>query len=253
MSENIQGPGLLFVNSKIIRPDLIDEESFFKWYDEDHIAEILATSGIQSAFRFLDVNIGSVERPYLAMYPMRDIGFTQTEEFRNINVSSDMLPNGGPIYDLADFDVRYYKLVQVFDPKKKGKGVVKTIIAAQYELGELTEDEFDSWYRKEHLDQLAGVPGYLRTTRFKIALARSNAQSRALKGLSTNDEPPPQPPKWLAVHEFESEEVDLVSLRQLTDTEWTRKINSVSKTRVFPVFKIAKAHGSGDWFHDVAE
>ncbi|KAJ0369442.1 hypothetical protein COL26b_010431 [Colletotrichum chrysophilum] len=240
MSENIQGPGLLFVNSKIIRPDLIDEESFFKWYDEDHIAEILATSGIQSAFRFLDVNIGSVERPYLAIYPMRDIGFTQTEEFRNINVSSDMLPNGGPIYDLADFDVRYYKLVQVFDPKK-GK--------AQYELGELTEDEFDSWYRKE----LAGVPGYLRTTRFKLALARSNAQSRALKGLSTNDEPPPQPPKWLAVHEFESEEVDLVSLRQLTDTEWTRKINSVSKTRVFPVFKIAKAHGAGDWFHDVAE
>lgn len=122
MSENIQGPGLLFVNSKIIRPDLIGEEAFFKWYDEDHIAEILATSGIQSAFRFLDANIGSVERPYLAMYPMRDIGFTKTEEFRNINVSSDMLPNGGPIYDLADFDVRYYKLVQVFDPKKKGKG-----------------------------------------------------------------------------------------------------------------------------------
>ncbi|KAI8195224.1 Core atranone cluster (CAC) protein 1 [Colletotrichum sp. SAR 10_65] len=226
MSESIQGPGLLFVNSKIIRPDLIDEDAFFKWYDEDHIAEILATSGIQSAFRFLDVNIGSVERPYLAMYPMRDIGFTKTEEFRNINVSSDMLPNGGPIYDLADFDVRYYKLVQVFDPKKKGKGVVKTIIAAQYELGELTEDEFDSWYRKE---------------------------SRALKGLSTNDEPPPQPPKWLAVHEFESEEVDLVSLRQLTDTEWTRKINNVSKSRVFPVFKIAKAHGAGDWFHNVAK
>ena len=38
--------------------------------------------------------------------------------------------------------------------------------------------------------------------RFKLLYARTNAQSRALKGLPTTDEPHPEPSTWLAMHEF---------------------------------------------------
>ena len=113
---NMKGPGILYVNSKIARTDLLNEESYMKWYGEDHIPEIIETSGINSAIRFKDVD-PKVEKPYLVMYPMKDIGFTQGDEFRKIRVHSDLLPNGGPIYDLADIDVRYYGLVQTYDPK----------------------------------------------------------------------------------------------------------------------------------------
>lgn len=119
---SISGPGILYVNSKISRPDILDEDTYLNWYDNDHIAEIVQTSGVESAWRFKDVNIGSVEKPYLAMYPLKDLAFTQGSEFKGIRVHSDMLPNGGPIYDLADVDVRYMNLIQVFDPTKKGKG-----------------------------------------------------------------------------------------------------------------------------------
>lgn len=68
-----------------------------------------------SALRFKSPD-PDAQKPYLALYPMPDIGFTQTEEFKQISVTSDLLPDGGPIYDLADFDTRYYGLVQYYAP-----------------------------------------------------------------------------------------------------------------------------------------
>jgi hypothetical protein len=41
----IKGPGVLYVTSRIARDDILDEDTFFKWYDEDHIDEIVNTSG----------------------------------------------------------------------------------------------------------------------------------------------------------------------------------------------------------------
>lgn len=123
----LTGPGILYVNSKITKPELLSEDAYLSWYDEDHIPEVTQTSGIVSAWRFKDINIGRVDAPYLAMYPLKDLGFLQKDEFKAIRVHSDMLPNGGPIYDLANFDISYLSLVQVFDPTMKGKGMTQMI------------------------------------------------------------------------------------------------------------------------------
>ena len=125
-TSNIKGPGILYVNSKIARSDLLNEESYMKWYGEDHIPEIIETSAVNSALRWKDVDT-KADKPFLVMYPMQDIAFTQGEEFKKIRVHSDLLPNGGPIYDLADIDVRYYQLVQSYDPKGTKKGVSRAM------------------------------------------------------------------------------------------------------------------------------
>ena len=111
----MSGPGILCVISKISAQSL-DEETYLKWYENDHISEIMQTSGIKSALRYKSIDPG-VDKPYMVTYPMEDIGFTQGEEFRKVKVHSDILPGGGPIYDLADIDVRYYGLTQTYDPK----------------------------------------------------------------------------------------------------------------------------------------
>ncbi|ROT38962.1 hypothetical protein SODALDRAFT_294125 [Sodiomyces alkalinus F11] len=248
----VSGRGLLYVNSAIERTDVLDEEKFMDWYDNDHIAEVLETSGVSSAWRFKDVEFGKVEKPYLAMYPLEDIGFTQTDEFKKIRVHSDKIPGGAAIYDVANFDVRVYNLIQVFDPTKKGKGHTKTIISAQIEPGpEVSDEEFDRWYREEHLEELCKGKGFLRTTRYKLAYARSNAQSRVLKGLATSSEPPPQPPTWLAIHEFDTEDVSVENLMDIADSPWTRKVLSGCKAIEAPIFKIVKAFGEADFFHGV--
>ncbi|CAK7245890.1 MAG: hypothetical protein STHCBS139747_007495 [Sporothrix thermara] len=217
----IKGPGILYVEARISRKDIMDEDVYMNWYDNDHIAEIIETSGVDSAFRYKRED---AEWPYLAIYEMRDIAFTQGEEFRKI---------------------------RVYDPTSKGPGHTKTLISAQYELKDgYPFEDFDNWYRKEHLDQLAEAPGYVRTTRFQLVFSRSNAQSRALKGLPvTSNEPQPHPPTYLALHEFDTDDIDLPSLKALTNTEWTKKVHDNAEIVLHPVYKLAKTHGKGEWFH----
>lgn len=132
-AESVTGRGLFFVNSKIARHDLIDEAKFIEWYDEDHIPEILETSGVSSALRFKDVD-PTAENPYLALYPMDDVGFTQSPEFQKIRVHSDLLPEGKSIYDLCDFDVRVYELVQVYEPRGDTRGTSSCCLPAGHHL-----------------------------------------------------------------------------------------------------------------------
>lgn len=148
----IKGRGAFIVRSRISRPDLLDKSAFLTWYEDDHIAEIISTSGIDSARRFVSVD-PQADKPYLAMYPMEDMAFTQTQEFRSIRVKSSLLPGDYSIYDLAEFDVRYDILVHVHS-HREAKGATKTIVLVTSELKDSSEggvpvDEFDLWYRQE--------------------------------------------------------------------------------------------------------
>lgn len=110
MGSSPTGPGLLFVNSKIISPQL-STSLFTQWYEEEHIPDIFHTSGIKTAYRYYTTsqNPTSIDRPYLALYPLKDVAFLQTTEFRSIPVHSELVPTDNKcIFDLADFDTRYY-------------------------------------------------------------------------------------------------------------------------------------------------
>lgn len=148
----VQGKGAYIVRSSLHRSDLLDESTFMRWYEEDHIPEVISTSRISSARRFVSTDL-QADKPYLAMYPMDDIGFTQTKEFQAINVKSDILPGDHPIYDLADFDVRCDKLVHVHN-NKEAKGSTKTLVFVASQLKELSDggisaEELGEWYSQE--------------------------------------------------------------------------------------------------------
>jgi hypothetical protein len=127
MAPEIKGPGMLWVTSRISKESesILDEPTFLKWYDEDHIAEIVSTEGIKDAFRYVDVEKGSScppSKPFLAIYPMPDLAFTQGQAFKNIRVKSEILPASGIIYDMADMDVSYLGLVgKTEGEEKKGE------------------------------------------------------------------------------------------------------------------------------------
>jgi hypothetical protein len=104
MATPASGPGLLYVNSKITSSEL-SAELFTQWYQDIHIRDIFQTSGINAAFRYFTQarDATKVERPYLALYPLRDAAFLTSDEFRAIPVVSEMLPAGAQdIFDLAD-------------------------------------------------------------------------------------------------------------------------------------------------------
>jgi hypothetical protein len=119
-----RGPGLLYVNSKIDSAK-ISPEVFTKWYEDEHIPDILRSSGMNSAYRYYTnpKEKAPNSRPYLALYPLEDVFFLQTEEFNSIPVHSDLVPSSGRcIFDVADFDVRYYTNLGKVDSQSEGSG-----------------------------------------------------------------------------------------------------------------------------------
>lgn len=118
-------PELLYVNSKITEPDKLSAKLFTDWYNDVHIPDIFETSGIRSAYRYITTSASpdDVERPYLALYPVNAVGFLQSAEFGAIPVKSDVLPEPShEIFDVADFDTRYYKLIHDRSPSGSDKG-----------------------------------------------------------------------------------------------------------------------------------
>ncbi|CAK7199629.1 hypothetical protein SEUCBS139899_002312 [Sporothrix eucalyptigena] len=246
---DIKGPGLLFVQSRITQPDIMSEEVFMHWYDTDHIAEVIETSGVDSAIRWKHDELDTTPLPYLSVYPLEDIAFLRTDEFKGIRVTSDLLPGSKLCYDLAAFDVGYYNIVQVADPTNKGKGRAKALVAEQVETSDA--DDLNAWYKSEYLPALAKLPGYLRTTRYELRYARSNDQSRRFKGLSSTGAPPPKRPTWLAIHEFESAPAgktgDLAAAA--ASTPGGAAVKAASTTWQSDLYHVAKTHGKGELFH----
>lgn len=100
------------------------------------------------------------------------------------------------------------------------------------------------------MEKIALVPGYIRSTRFKLLYYRTNAQSRALKGLPPRDADVAiqKPPTWLALHEF-TETLDEKALRETGETEWTKMIVARAKSIETPAYKHVKSYGDGKFFH----
>ncbi|CAE7023775.1 hypothetical protein PTTW11_03650 [Pyrenophora teres f. teres] len=207
----IQGPGILFVRSRIspASENILDEPTFLRWYDDEHIPEVVSTSGIRSASRYIDVNktspTGDVQnlKPFLTFYPMQNLDFTLSDEFKKISVQSSILPDSGIIYDFADMDVSYLGFLGA-TPRKDGdvgghaKYILSSGIRPEKEPG---IDGIQTFFHQQ-TSILSQSPHFIRTLRYKLLYARTNAQSRALKGLPTTDEPHPEPSTWLAIHEF---------------------------------------------------
>ena len=94
------------------------------------------------------------------------------------------------------------------------------------------------------------MPGYLRTTRFKLLYYRTNAQSRQLKGLPprAEDIAIEEPPSWLAIHEFGTENVDMKALMATADTKWSKRILGDAKKRETPAYRFVKSYGDEKFF-----
>ncbi|KAF2419711.1 hypothetical protein EJ08DRAFT_690515 [Tothia fuscella] len=244
----IKGPGMLYVTSRISRKDILSEEVFMKWYDEDHIAEIVETDGIPSAYRYIDTD-KNASKPYLAFYPMPDLAFTQGPEFKNFRVKSDILPGSGICFDLADIDVRYYGLTGESGTRKGEEHTsTQTQTPSNFEPSAGTTDEaVEEWYKSDHQEMISKLPGYHRSTYYKLLYARTNAQSRALKGLPTTEEAPPEPPTLQAIHEFDRV-VQLDELKQMQETPAAKKILANAKQVEMVVYRWAKSHGDKKFF-----
>lgn len=249
MTSAIHGPGILFVRSRISpsASSILSEQTFLQWYDEEHIAEVVSTSGIKSGFRYIDTAKTSPcgdatnPKPYLAFYPMEDLTCTLGDEFRKIGFKSDKLPGTGIVYDLADLDVSYLGLVgKMGNGRDRAEYVVTCGVRPQ--TSQKDSERLADEVLARQMKVLEDIDGYMRSMTFELQYARTNAQSRKLKGLPTTDEPSPEPSTKMKMHELRaSPDVKVMeevrSLCDEVDGEW----------EVF-VWRHDKSHGDAKLF-----
>ncbi|KAK4495555.1 hypothetical protein PRZ48_001220 [Zasmidium cellare] len=221
-------PGLTFVASNVLDPAKTSDEIYNKFYNDEHLPDVLASGLTKLALRYKNAN-PEAKIPYLALYPVEDASITGSEAAAKLiqDTQRSKTFNGDDIHDHINFDIRRYEKIQTYEAYQQegrsGKERGQTIIAVGMEPGD--EADFDEWYRKQHLDMLAMCRGYRRCTRYK----------------NMDD----QEPRFLALHEYDCKPGDIPSeqIKQVVSTEWSKKI--VGEAKIFDrnVFELIQAQG----------
>ncbi|CDO68429.1 hypothetical protein BN946_scf184707.g10 [Trametes cinnabarina] len=210
-------PGLLLVYSD--PGSNVTPEEFNDWYDNEHVPLRIPIPGFQSWSRWTAVD--GQHPTYPAIYdlsspsvisqpPYADLANTRSEREKSI------------LSRIALLDRRTYELLEPVYPPKAGDaydpakpGAVLSIIEVDIKPVPGAEEDFHKWYDGEHIPLLAKVPGWVRSRRF--VLVDSGAIGSEAKG--------ERPPKFLAIHEWESADVfERSDFKAASETEWTKRI-----------------------------
>lgn len=232
-------PGLMFVGSKLTDQNISDDQ-FNRFYNEEHLPDVLSffkKNGIDKAFALRYKNTTNLHAymPYLALYPVSDAQWLLSpdqKQFAEDTKKSKVLDVDN-IWEHIEFHFRPYERIQTFegfeeDDSKTGKDRGRTLVYVGMEPGpsEAQEQDLEDWYRKQHLVQLAMIPGYKRTVRYK----RTDGGK----------------PRYLAFHEYDCAPNDLPTamINRSRETEWSKKI--LAECQIFDrdVFELIEQQGA---------
>ncbi|CAK7203428.1 hypothetical protein SEUCBS139899_006162 [Sporothrix eucalyptigena] len=192
----LSGPGILWINSKVTDPESLPVDKFTRWYEDVHIPDIIAArdGGIISSWRYQCANTDRAA-PFLAVYKCPNMGFIQSTEFKSIPMTHPTLPGNGPIHRFADFDARFLEHIETWSSLDAADGRTATLVSEAIEpASDLSADAFNAWFRSEHIQEVAKLTGWRRTSRFELVFKKENKDDLNSAAKIT--------PHYLALHEF---------------------------------------------------
>jgi len=198
-----RGTGLLMVWADI---DPEYEAEYHRWYDEEHIAHLLAVPGFLSAGRYVALKGGPKN---LALYELetadvlRSAAFLDGVRFRPS--SRRVAASGGTIG--RNYLINGYR--QIFpvhtNPVEMTQGPAPFLQMGRIDIPAVIEDEFNDWYNTAYIPPYLAVPGCINARRYV-----------AIDGQ----------PKYLTLYEFEnahvSESEPWAKVREANP--WSRRI-----------------------------
>ncbi|OAX79962.1 hypothetical protein ACJ72_05714 [Emergomyces africanus] len=166
--------------------DNLSVAQFHDWYNNEHGPTRLRLPFIKNGFRFrtTDMMSGSpsASRPvcpeWLAIYDVTDMAEMKREPYlrlRREGVKSQReketmakITIDRRLYDFVESREKdgYVPLDALTGAEMELEGKQRVLVAIIQTLHPGKEEEFNRWYREEHLPLLSKVPGWLRTRRF---------------------------------------------------------------------------------------
>ncbi len=159
-----RGTGLLMVWADI---DPEHEAEYHRWYDEEHIAHLLAVPGFLSAGRYVALKGGP---KYLAMYELETVDVLKTAAFldglRFRPSARRVAASGGTIG--RNYLINGYR--QIFPrkthPIEQTQGPEPFLQMGRIDIPAAMEEEFNDWYNTAYIPPYLEVPGCLGARRY---------------------------------------------------------------------------------------
>lgn len=223
----------MFVTSSILDDTKTSDEKYNRFYNEEHLPDMLRIAPCSLAMRYKNVLPGST-MPYLAIYPIPDSGYLTSPDMGRLidTTRKSKTFDNEDIFHYVEFNLRPYEKIQTFEgyghADKSGRERGKTLVCVAMEPTGTGELDFEEWYRRQHLDMLSMCKGYRRTTRYR----RLDKQQ----------------PRYMALHEYDCKpgELPAEQIKQTTQTEWSRKVISDAKVFERDVFELMEVQGDAD-------
>lgn len=190
--------GLLYVLSE---PGAVPEAEFHDWYDHDHAPARMAFAEVRAGWRYVAAD---GHRPsWLAVYAL-DLALLDTPAYRSLR-SNRGDRERSVIARLDTLDRRVYERLPAGggEPAPDPAGGAPLLVSVAMSSG----DDFalGDWYEREHIPALAKVPGWRRTTRYRLVDGDA--------------------PALLALHAVDGPEVfDTPEYRRATHTPWRDRV-----------------------------
>ena len=213
-------PGLLYVTMQP-KSSLADAQ-FHDWYNNEHGPTRLRLPFCTNGFRYratdLNGQAGSESQPeWLAIYDITDMK-TLTEEtylrLRDPPVKSQREVNtmkqikvDRKLYDLIheQKSAEFRKLEEVGN---EGEERVLVSVALDLKAGEEYAEEWEKWYKEEHIDMLSKVPGWLRTRMYITSSIDGNAR-----------------PEYVALHDYKPQNgLGGAEFQAAVSTPWAKRM-----------------------------
>lgn len=183
--------GLVFV--QISPADKVPLEEFHSWYDEEHAPARRTVPGMLSASRY--VAIDNQKPEWLAVYELEDVSVLRSPAYEELAATASEREKG-LMSKLETMDRRVYELFseKVSPAHASASNQIFRFLGLQ-PGPQLSEEDYNRWYEEEHVPLLSVVPGWLKSTRWKLKDATVKIDGRvAEKKIS----------RYLAIHEWES-------------------------------------------------
>ena len=178
---NKKGTGLLMVWADVPADK---EDDFNRWYNEEHIPELLALPGVLNAARYEAVKSGP---KHLACYELESPAVVQTDAWRN-RPRSDWANRASAPAIATTLISNVYQMVH---PATLTPEIAQSDMAPALQIGRMgvapeNDAEWNNWYSTVYVPNYEKVPGVIRGRRWK-----------AVRG----------EPQYAVVYEFQHERV----------------------------------------------
>lgn len=231
-------PGILSVASSVTRPDRCSKEKFNVWYENQHIDEVVALSGVSGAVRYEAIPFpemtgkGDVEEKdlpvwlgramWLTLYEMDHVDFRKTSEFKGLD--GQTIPKENLLDDIfrnARFETRFGELVYTDDGEAESSRQKPEafLVSVTWTPGsEESAKELENWFMEERVPLLSSIPNYVRTRLLR------HVDTTVLHEFHRQAADPIGPGSYLALHEFSGKSLSMGEFAMVDETEWTAKV-----------------------------